>query len=64
MFPTADPMSAYLRWRDDAPAYWRMGILWIMLLATAKETSGQLTSMEQLTAPEPQAIGGDEAPMA
>jgi hypothetical protein len=45
MLPTADPMLAYLRWRDYAPAYWQMGILWIMLLATAKETAGQFTLM-------------------
>ena len=52
-------MLAYLRWRDDAPAYRQMGILWIMLLATAKETVGQFTLMEQLMAQWPQAIGGD-----
>ncbi len=59
MLPTADPMLAYLRWRDYAPAYWQMGILWIILLVTAKETSGQFTFMEQLMAPGPQAIDGD-----
>lgn len=54
MFPAADPMLAYLRGRDDAPAYWQMGILWIML-ATAADTGGQFTLIEQLMAEGPQA---------
>jgi mannose-6-phosphate isomerase-like protein (cupin superfamily) len=47
-------MFAYLRGRDDAPAYWQMGILWIML-ATAEDTGGEFTLMEQLMAAGPQA---------
>ena len=50
----ADPILGYLRGRDDAPAYWQIGILWTML-ATAEDTGGQFTLMEQLMAPGPQA---------
>lgn len=41
--------AAFLRGRDSAPAYWQRGILWIML-ATAEDTGGAFTLMEQLTA--------------
>ena len=42
--PTADPMLPWLRGRDDAPAYWQMGILW-MMLGTGKNTGGQFGSV-------------------
>ena len=48
------PIAAFLRGRDTAPAYWQNGILWIML-ATAEETGGDFTLMEQLMAKGPQA---------
>ena len=51
---TPDPTAAFIRGRDTAPAYWHNGILWIML-ATAEETGGELTLMEQLMAWGPQA---------
>lgn len=47
-------MLAFARGRDDAPAYWQHGILWIML-ATAEDTGGEFTLMEQLMAQGPQA---------
>lgn len=46
------PIPAYLPFthnRDDAPAYWSNDILWIML-ATAQETAGTFSVMEQLCA--------------
>jgi len=51
---TAEPFEAFVRGRDDAPAFWHMGILWI-ILATAEETGGAFTLMEQLMAKGPQA---------
>ncbi|MBC7809046.1 MAG: cupin domain-containing protein [Akkermansiaceae bacterium] len=38
---------AYVRNRADAPAYWTMGILWIML-ATSEETGGSYSLIEEL----------------
>ncbi len=39
--------SAYTRNRVDAPSYWTMGILWIML-ATSAETGGTYSLIEEL----------------
>jgi len=54
IIPTDEPMLAYLRARADAPAYWLMGILW-MMLARAQDSGGRFTSTEQLMSAGPQA---------
>jgi quercetin dioxygenase-like cupin family protein len=49
-----DSTTAYAWGRNTAPAYWHMGILWI-ILSTAEDTGGAFTLMEQLMAKGPQA---------
>jgi quercetin dioxygenase-like cupin family protein len=51
---SVNPMADYIRVGDQAPAFWHMGILWIVL-ATAEDTGGAFTLMEQLMAKGPQA---------
>ena len=51
---SVEAAPTYIRSRNDAPAYWQMGILWIML-ATAEDTGGAFTLMEQVMTQGPQA---------
>ena len=46
---------AYIRSAKDAPAYWNVGGLF-MILAEAKDTGGAFSIMEQLTPKGPQAV--------
>lgn len=46
---TNNPLPAFTKSRDTAQAFWSNDILWIML-ATALETGGRFSLMEQLCA--------------
>ncbi len=48
---------AYMRLAKEAPAYWNVGGLF-MVLAEAKDTGGAYSIMEQLTPKGPQAVDG------
>jgi quercetin dioxygenase-like cupin family protein len=45
--PPFAPAAAFARNRDTAPAYWMLGILWLVLV-DGRETGGSYSGMEQL----------------